>query len=145
MYAKSIRSVVLVVVQFVLIFAIAAYAGVHGSVLQNAFTAIAVALGVWAILVMNFRVNVFPDVRKKQQLYVGGPYHLIRHPMYTAVLLATAAWAAHRLDVLSVAMWLVLLIDLLVKLHYEEHMLRATFPEYAAYMRRTKRLVPFVY
>ena len=43
------------------------------------------------------------------------------------------------------AIWAVLLIDLIVKLTYEEKLLAAHHPEYAALQQRTKRLAPFIY
>lgn len=104
-------------------------------------------LGIWAIIAMRLQhVRIVPDVRPNAELVERGPYRWIRHPMYTAVLLVAAAlvfnapfppgrWAA--LGVLTV--------DLVVKLHYEEGLLRAALPSYADYMTRTKRLLPFIY
>lgn len=139
------RPVGFVVVQFGLIFAIAWYAGIWGGAAQNLLMAFGVVLGLWAIAAMRFKVSVFPEVHSGQRLYAGGPYQFIRHPMYTAVLLTTLTWVSSRPDIIAVALWLLLLADLLLKLRYEEQKLSAHFPEYAAYMHRTKRLIPFVY
>ncbi len=38
-----------------------------------------------------------------------------------------------------------LAVDLLVKLRFEERLLVAHHPEYAAYAQRTARLIPFIY
>ena len=42
-------------------------------------------------------------------------------------------------------MWGVLVVDLVVKLTYEERLLAAHFPAYAAYQQASKRLVPLVW
>jgi protein-S-isoprenylcysteine O-methyltransferase Ste14 len=42
------------------------------------------------------------------------------------------------------AVWLTLVVNQSVKLLYEESLLRARFPAYPAYMRRTKRLLPYL-
>ncbi len=42
-------------------------------------------------------------------------------------------------------MWVVLLIDLVLKLTYEERLLVESFPSYAEYRQHSKRLVPFIY
>lgn len=145
MYSGSLKSTAMVTIQFILIVTIAWYCTVWGGAVQNIMTILAIALGVWAIIVMRLRVNIFPDVQQNQQLFTGGPYRYIRHPMYTAVLLATLAWTLNRFDAISAALWLLLLADLLVKLHYEQRLLTKQFESYADYQKRTKRLIPFVY
>jgi protein-S-isoprenylcysteine O-methyltransferase Ste14 len=65
--------------------------------------------------------------------------------MYSAVLLIALALVLGRLSVARVAVWALLLGVLLVKLDYEETLLARRFPEYTAYRKRTKRLIPFVY
>jgi protein-S-isoprenylcysteine O-methyltransferase Ste14 len=103
-------------------------------------------VGVWAILVMRPReVSVFPDVRDRMRLVTIGPYRLIRHPMYTAVILGALGLVLGAPTLWRWAVWLVLLVDLLLKLHYEEQLLCARFAEYAAYQARSWRLIPFVY
>ena len=138
------KSHVLVGIQFTIIGAIVAYCGVRGGLVQNAITIAALFLGIWAIATLRFSVNVLPDVRESQLLFTEGPYKFIRHPMYTSVLLATAAWVSNRPDVFSVLLWLMLLADLLIKLRYEESLLTARFPDYKAYSKKAKRLIPFI-
>ena len=145
MFSGSVKSTIFVTVQFVLIFVIAAGGSIWGGLAQNVLMFGAVLLGLWAIITMRLHVNIFPDVRQKQQLITAGPYRYIRHPMYTAVLLATAAWTTNGPSALTVIAWLLLLVDLHMKLTYEEKLLAKHFPEYGTYIRRTKRLIPFVY
>jgi protein-S-isoprenylcysteine O-methyltransferase Ste14 len=106
----------------------------------------AVLLGIVAIVLMrpgNF--SIFPVPKQDAQLVTKGPYRLIRHPMYTAVLLFCFSLLLNRITVSSVAIFLVLLIDLVLKLHFEERLLLSLFPPYAAYMKKTWRLIPFIY
>lgn len=79
------------------------------------------------------------------RLVSDGAFRLIRHPMYTALLmLAWGAWLKHPsptgtglVVVASLAFWLTALRD--------EAECQAYFGEaYADYMRRTKRFVPYV-
>ncbi len=139
------KAYILVVLQFSMLFAIAYYCGVWGAWWQNAVTMAALGLGVWAVAAMRFSVNILPTVRQKQQLFTSGPYKYIRHPMYTAILLATSMWVLNRVDAVAVALWLALLIVLVVKLHYEETLLTKHFSGYKQYTKTTKRLIPFVY
>ena len=105
-----------------------------------------VLLGVWAILSMrpgNF--NITPDVPRQSRMVTAGPYALIRHPMYAALLLTTLPLALDSLSPVRIGLWVVLLVDLVLKLNYEEGLLQAAHPAYAEYMEKSYRLVPFVY
>ena len=105
-----------------------------------------VALGAWALLTVGLAdVHVLPDVRPGARFVRQGPYRWIRHPMYAALLIVAGALTIDHPSTLRVVALSVLLIDILVKLHYEEGLLAAAFPEYAQYRQETKRLVPFVY
>lgn len=111
-----------------------------------ALLAAGIALGAWAILSMgigNFGASPLPLAGAL--LVQRGPYAYIRHPMYTGLLLATLALVLAAPSPLRIAFWLVLLIDLLLKLHYEEALLAAKFPSYAKYQQATKKLIPFLF
>jgi protein-S-isoprenylcysteine O-methyltransferase Ste14 len=103
-------------------------------------------IGLWAIQVMGLRkVKVFPEVACQGNLIVLGPYRWVRHPMYTSVLLVTLAWTLGSPLPYRILLWVGLVMTLLIKLQYEERLLMERFPEYDAYRRQTKRLIPFVW
>ncbi len=103
-------------------------------------------LGLWAIGTMGIgNFNVAPDVKPQARLVTSGPYRLIRHPMYTALLIGALALVLDAFSPLRLAIWLVLFIDLLVKLSYEERLLSRDLQGYSAHMQRTKRLIPYLY
>lgn len=102
--------------------------------------------GCWAIVTMfPGRFNIRPDVRPGAGLVTRGPYRLIRHPMYTTVLVVMLALVLDEPHSLRLCAWGILLVDLLLKLGYEEKLLRAAYSEYEAYRRRTWRLLPWIY
>ena len=103
-------------------------------------------LGLWAIGTMGIgNFNVTPDVKHQARLVTGGPYRYIRHPMYTALLMGSLSLVLDAFSLLRLALWLVLLVDLLVKLNYEERLLSQDLEGYSTHMQRTKRLIPFLY
>jgi protein-S-isoprenylcysteine O-methyltransferase Ste14 len=75
-------------------------------------------------------------------LKTGGLYRLSRHPIYTGVLALAASAAMRAGAVAPIVLALVLLAVLSVKARFEERILAATYPGYAAYAARTPRFVP---
>ncbi|MCB0086134.1 MAG: isoprenylcysteine carboxylmethyltransferase family protein [Caldilineaceae bacterium] len=105
-----------------------------------------VAIGLWALLTMRRATfSVMPDVKAGAQFVDHGPYRWIRHPMYLAVLLVTVALVSASWTWWRLAIWALLALAILVKIDYEERLLRAHYPIYATYRRQTKRLLPYVF
>lgn len=142
-----LKSYTLVVIQFGALLALALTGPIvarHPVLLAVELAALALAL--WAIVTMRLRhVNVLPDVRPDSRLVRQGPYRWIRHPMYASILLGALALTLDESTPLRWLIYTVLLVNLLVKLHYEERLLAAAFPLYTAYQEVSKRLIPFIY
>lgn len=116
-----------------------------GSILLLILQIAGVLLGVWAIAAMGIgNTNISPLVKQDAQLITDGPYAFIRHPMYSAVLLAIWPLIADQCSPLRLAAGLILTADLVVKMLYEESLLKERFAGYETYMEKTKRLIPFV-
>lgn len=78
------------------------------------------------------------------ELVTSGPYHLVRHPIYSGILVAGVGTA-----VALSWMWLTAVVLAAIYFIYsatvEERYMAAQFPDaYPAYKRSTKMLVPFV-
>ena len=141
------KSWLLVLIQFASL-ALIAFTGpiIPSNLILLALELAGLALGVWAILAQGLgNFSITPDPVSGASLVTRGPYKLIRHPMYAALLLTTLPLVVSAPSVLRVAIWLSLLVDLVVKLKYEEGMLVKTFAGYEEYKKRTNRLVPWLY
>ncbi len=143
-------SSLLVAAQFGLIVLLVATTRPLGTPLANAlvFTLVVLAtfVGIGALAANrpgNF--NVRPELKPGAHLVTDGIYRWVRHPMYLAVLLATAAALAADPRLWRVGAWLALLAVLLVKARREEALLQARFADYAAYKQRTNALLPYLY
>lgn len=107
---------------------------------------VAVMVALWAIASIRLhKLSIFPDVPEDAEFVRRGPYKIIRHPMYASLLLATLPAVAATPTPLRMAAWIVLLIDILVKVQHEERLLTRAFTEYERYRQETKRLIPLVY
>jgi protein-S-isoprenylcysteine O-methyltransferase Ste14 len=76
----------------------------------------------------------------------SGPYGMVRHPIYTGLLLAVLATAAIKGTILGFAAALIIVIGLWMKARLEEQWLREELgaEAYDAYRRRVPMLVPFL-
>jgi protein-S-isoprenylcysteine O-methyltransferase Ste14 len=103
-------------------------------------------LAFWAMAVMRLgNFNVVPTPVDKGILVSDGPYSLIRHPMYTSIFIFAVALLAGQFDYIKLFTSLALVAGLIVKMLYEETLLRNHHPGYEAYMAKTKRVIPFVW
>lgn len=75
-----------------------------------------------------------------------GPYRLIRHPSYTGALLAFIGFGLCIGNWMSILCVLPVVAAFMWRIHVEEGALIDALGEnYLSYMRRSKRLLPFVY
>lgn len=108
--------------------------------------AMGVVLGLWTLGHNRFgNFNIRPEVKQNARLITSGPYRLIRHPMYAALLLASAAFVCVDSKAWRIAALVALMLVLMIKARREEKLMSARFAEYLAYAARTRRFVPFVY
>ena len=143
---KSSQSIVLVLIQALCIIAL----GFWGTIVPNNIILIVIEtfftlLTVWSILVLRFRVNISPDIIKELPLIMNGPYKIIRHPMYTAVIFITLTWWISKPTFIGLIAWGILIIDLLLQIRYEEKELTKHFVEYNKYKTHTKLIIPFIF
>lgn len=145
--SNILKSFTFVIIQFACLGLIAITGPIFpGNKLLLAVELLGLALGIWAVFVMGIgNFNVTPDPLKSSRLVTRGPYRFIRHPMYLALLLVTLPLVATEFSVLRLAIWLVLFIDLVVKLNYEESILMTRLEGYRDYKQRSYRLIPFIY
>ena len=73
-----------------------------------------------------------------------GPYRYWRHPIYAAILYFVWAGIPSHLSAEAVAAAGLVSLGLVARMLFEERFLRAEYPDYDAYARQTKRVIPFV-
>jgi protein-S-isoprenylcysteine O-methyltransferase Ste14 len=103
------------------------------------------SFAIWARLHIGRNWGVPMSQKDEPELVTSGPYHFVRHPIYTGILLAGVGTAV----ALS---WSGLLAVVLAGVYFiysatvEERYLSEQFPDaYPAYKRRTKMLLPFIF
>jgi len=98
-----------------------------------------------AVLMGGSSFSIFPRPIGGGQLVESGPYRIVRHPVYSGLILGGLGFALQRVSIATLLATLFLAAVLDLKRRREEVWLAAQFPGYAAYRGRTKALVPFIY
>jgi protein-S-isoprenylcysteine O-methyltransferase Ste14 len=147
MQTERLKAYALVAVQFAAILLIVGSGRIFA---KNVFLLVSemsgIALGIWAILVMRLpNLNVTPLVKRNASLVTKGPYARIRHPMYLAVLLTIWPLIIDHCTPFRLLAGLILSVDLVIKIFFEERLLKKNLAGYEDYMRNTDRLIPFVF
>jgi len=101
------------------------------------------AFAIWARLALGAMWSATPAVKEEHKLRTSGPYRVTRHPIYTgmlAMLLGTGLLTGDGRILLAFPVYVVLVE---IKLHIEERLMLAEFPDdYPRYRRQVPQLVP---
>jgi protein-S-isoprenylcysteine O-methyltransferase Ste14 len=97
---------------------------------------------IWSLAYLRRNLSIIPEARR---LATGGPYRLVRHPLYFFEITAAVAVLSSYLGVISCISFVGFVLMQMTRARFEERLLAGTFPDYADYARRTRRLIPFVW
>ena len=105
-----------------------------------------VAFALWAVATIGRHYDLEVEVHADHEVVRTGPYRLVRHPIYTGLLihLIGACLATENLLLVAGTFFVVLPI-FLIRARTEERLLRDQLgPAYDAYAREVGMLIPFV-
>ena len=152
-WSRELRIRVVIIAVVILLSRFGAFHGDYGAVhtdpvreaLGLVLFGLGLAFAVWARVHIGRNWGTPMTQKREPELVTSGPYRLVRHPIYSGILLAGFATAV----ALS---WLWLVVLLLPAIYFvyaatvEERYLTEQFPDaYPEYKRHSKMLVPFVF
>ncbi|MEW6347472.1 MAG: methyltransferase [Thermodesulfobacteriota bacterium] len=91
----------------------------------------------------NFRVFAAP--RRSGTLITSGVYSMVRHPMYTGVIVGLGGYVLMFGALFCVPLWMAVTALYTIKSIKEERIIEAKFPEYHEYRKKTWRLIPYLF
>ncbi|MDD3984858.1 MAG: isoprenylcysteine carboxylmethyltransferase family protein [Methanobacterium sp.] len=100
----------------------------------------------WSITILGCFFLPTVGVKKDHKLIDSGPYKLIRHPSYTGSCIFLIGLG------LTLQSWGTVIIAIIIisiaygyRIHIEENILISKFgDEYIKYMKRTKKIIPYI-
>ena len=94
----------------------------------------ATCLTIWGLWTIRRSFSITVEAR---ELVVGGPYRLVRHPVYLGEILTTCAVAVLRFSILNIALLLLFAAIQLYRSRMEENKLASVYPAYRDFAARS--------
>ena len=106
-----------------------------------------IGLRFWSVRTLGRYFTYVVKVADGQPVVEAGPYRLLRHPSYAGMLVTGIGMGlALRYALAPLIIVVPQMLGMIVRIRVEERALADAIGEpYRAYMRRTKRIVPFVW
>ena len=108
------------------------------TVVGDGLCLVGVVLLVVALQAIGKSIQIAPAPRVDATLVTHGVYRVLRHPIYSAIVLVLAGLVLRGATVAATVLAALSVSFLLVKARYEETLLSAHYPEYEAYRKRTR-------
>jgi protein-S-isoprenylcysteine O-methyltransferase Ste14 len=114
--------------------------------LGAAVTVSGLLFAVWAREHLGRNWSHSVSIKQGHELITTGPYALVRHPIYTGILVGFVGLAIAISQVRGFVVVVLILLGFWEKLSLEEQWMRSQFGEaYARYIHRTAALVPYLF
>lgn len=105
-----------------------------------------IGFAVWARLYLGGNWSATIEVKENHTLVMSGPYALVRHPIYSGIMLALLGTAVAYREVRLLVTDGLFLLMFGARAHIEERFMTDEFGlEYSEYKKRVKALIPFVW
>jgi len=113
---------------------------------------VAIILGLGALILiikglidLGKNLTPLPYPIENGELIQTGIYSIVRHPLYSGLILASLGWTIFQMSISHLIASAVLLVFFDIKANREETWLIEKYPDYSEYRQRVKKLIPGIY
>lgn len=97
------------------------------------------------VLSLGSNLTAVPYPKDDAALVESGDFRFVRHPIYAGIILGSMGWGFLNTSLLTVLLALLLFVFFDIKSRREEQWLTEKYPDYTAYQRRVRKLIPLIY
>jgi protein-S-isoprenylcysteine O-methyltransferase Ste14 len=122
------------------------YSSFSFPVIGSVLTVVGLIGAIWARIYLGRNWSGYVTYKEDQELVTSGPYRFVRHPIYSSMLLMFIG------TILYYGFWFFVVIFLIATIAFmrrtkkeEEIMIKLFGNRYTDYMKRTKKLIPWIY
>jgi protein-S-isoprenylcysteine O-methyltransferase Ste14 len=102
-------------------------------------------LVLFGLVSLGSNLTAVPFPKDSAQMVEHGAYRLVRHPIYSGIIIGSLGYGLLWASTLGVLYAVLLFLFFDVKSRREEQWLRDRYPGYEAYTGRVHKLIPFLY
>ena len=102
-------------------------------------------LGLAGVLSLGTNLTAVPHPKENAELVESGAYKIVRHPIYSGLILGAFGWGFLNANLVTLLLSLVLFLFFDFKSRREEQWLCEKYADYPNYQRRVHKLIPLVY
>lgn len=116
--------------------------GLWPTVTATALVLFGTILSIYVLTQLGRSFSLMAEARR---LVTGGPYAIVRHPLYLAEEIAMLGTALQYFSLFTMLIFVIHLLVQIQRMKNEEAVLHQIYPEYSAYQARTARLISKIY
>jgi protein-S-isoprenylcysteine O-methyltransferase Ste14 len=109
------------------------------------FFGVGLVIALLGLITLGHNLSPYPKPRMEAELVESGIYSIVRHPIYSGIILFAFGWGLAWSSILAVAGSVIFFFFFDLKSRREERWLETKFADYARYKKRVKKIVQFIY
>ncbi len=102
-------------------------------------------LALAGVLNLGQNLTAVPYPKEDAVLVESGVFRLVRHPIYSGIILGSLGWGLLTNSLLALLLTLVLFVFFDIKSRREERWLSEKYRDYTKYQARVRKLIPLIY
>ncbi len=115
-------------------------------IIGTVLTVLGLIIAIWARISLGRNWSSYTTYKKEHELITTGPYRFLRHPIYSGMfLMLTGAFLYYGKLIILVIFAIASMIIAWRIVQEEKSMIKLFGKKYTDYMRRTRRLIPWIY
>ena len=106
---------------------------------------IGVLMALTGVLSLGRNLTAVPHPKDDAVLVESGAFRIVRHPIYSGIILGAFGWGFLNNSLLALLLALILFLFFDIKSRREEQWLSEKYSNYPTYQARVRKLIPLIY